>query len=35
MKNQEKLAILSFNRTSVFLYNVVVSENDVLNLEAR
>jgi len=33
MKNPEKLALLSFNRTAVFLYNVMVSENDVL--EAR
>jgi len=33
MKNPEKLALLSFNRTTVFLYNVLVSENDVL--EAR
>ena len=30
MKNSEKLALLSFNRTVVFLYNVLVSENDVL-----
>ena len=35
MKNLEKLTLLSFNRTAVFLYNVdlMVSEND--NLEAR
>jgi len=33
MKNPEKLALLCFNRTAVFLYNVLVSENDVL--EAR
>jgi len=33
MKNLEKFALLSFNRTAAFLYNVVVSENDVL--EAR
>jgi len=30
MKNPEKLALLSFNRIAVFLYNVMVSENDVL-----
>jgi len=35
MKNLEKLTLLSFNRTAVFLYNVdlTVSEND--DLEAR
>jgi len=33
MKNPEKLALLTSNRTAVFLYNVLVSENDVL--EAR
>ena len=33
MNNPEKLALLNFNRTVVFLYNVMVSENDVL--EAR
>jgi len=33
MKNLGKLALVSFNRTAVFLYNVTVSENDVL--EAR
>ena len=35
MKNPEKLALLSFNRTVAFLYNagLMVSENDVL--EAR
>jgi len=30
MKNPEKLAFLSFNWTAVFLYNVTVSENDVI-----
>jgi len=33
MKNPGKLAFLSFNRTAAFLYNAMVSENDVL--EAR
>jgi len=33
MKNPGKLGLLSFNRTAAFLYNVTVSENDVL--EAR
>jgi len=33
MKNPEKLTLLSFNRTAASLYNVTVSENDVL--EAR
>jgi len=33
MKNPEKLALLNFNRTAVFLYNVMVSENNVV--EAR
>jgi len=33
VKNPEKLALRSFNRTVVFLYNAMVSENDVL--EAR
>jgi len=33
MKNREELALLSFNRTAVFLYNVIMWENDVL--EAR
>jgi len=33
MKNPEKLALLSFSRSAVLLYNVIVSENDVL--EAR
>jgi len=32
MKNPEKLALLSFNTTAVFLYNVMVSENDVLEV---
>jgi len=26
MKNPEKLALLSFNKSAVFLYNVMVSE---------
>jgi len=30
MKNPGKLALFSFNRTAAFLYNVKVSENDVL-----
>jgi len=30
MKNTGKLALLSFNRTAAFLYNVMVSQNDVL-----
>jgi len=29
MKNPEKLALVSFNRTAVFLDKVMVSENDV------
>jgi len=33
MKSPENLALLSFNRTAVFLYKAMVSENDVL--EAR
>jgi len=33
MKNPGKLALLSFNSTAAFPYNVTVSENDVL--EAR
>jgi len=33
VKNPGKLALLSFNRTAAFLYNVTVSENDIL--EAR
>jgi len=33
MNNPGKLALLSLNSTAVFLYNVTVSENDVL--EAR
>ena len=33
MKNPGKLALLGFNRTAAFLYNVTVSENYVL--EAR
>jgi len=33
MTNPGKLALLSFNRTAAFLYNIMVSENDVL--EAR
>jgi len=33
IKNPEKLSLLSFNRTAVFLYDVMVLENDVL--EAR
>jgi len=32
MKNPEKLALLGFNRTAVFLYNVMVSENNVLKV---
>jgi len=31
MKNPGKLTLLSFNRTAAFLYNVMVSENDVLD----
>jgi len=30
MKNSEKVALLSFNATAVFPYDVMVSENDVL-----
>jgi len=33
MKNLEKLALLSLKKTAAFLYNIMVSENDVL--EAR
>jgi len=33
MKNPGKIALLNFNRTAAFLYDVTVSENDVL--EAR
>jgi len=29
-KNSAKVKLLSFNRTDVFLYDVMVSENDVL-----
>jgi len=31
VKNSEKVMLLSFNRTDVFLYDVMVSENDVLD----
>jgi len=30
MKNSAKIALLSFNTTAVYLHDVVVSENDVL-----
>jgi len=30
MANPVKLALLSFNRIGVFLYNAMVSDNDVL-----
>ena len=33
VKNSAKVKLLSFNRADVFLYDVIVSENDVL--EAR
>jgi len=32
MKNLEKVTLLSFNRIAVFLYNVVGSEKDVLEV---
>jgi len=30
VKDSAKVTLLSFNRTDVFLYDVMVSENDVL-----
>ena len=35
MENTEKLALLNFNRTAVFLYNVMVWENDALEVRQR